>query len=240
MVLQGKVIVIVGGATGIGRATAELCFARGATAIIADVDATVGARTATELGATFYAVNVLDEASVQTLAAQLGKAHGRVDVLIQTAGVLRGAYVPLDEFTLETFRHVMEVNVTGTFLCVKHIAPLLKQSEHGVILLSSSGAATHGSSSYAYGASKGGVSALGVTLANTLAADGIRVNVVAPGNIDTAMKRSVIAADAQRRGADVEQLVSEAKLGSPAGVAKVLAWLASDDAAYVRGVITTR
>jgi NAD(P)-dependent dehydrogenase (short-subunit alcohol dehydrogenase family) len=208
--------------------------------IIADVDEALGMQTATHLGVTFHAVNVTDENSVQALARQLRATLGRVDVLIQTAGVLRGAYVSLEEFTMDMFRQVIDVNVVGTFLCVKHITPLLKQSAQGVILLISSGAATHGSSSYAYGASKGGVSALGITLANQLATDGIRVNVVAPGNIDTAMKRSVIAAEAQRRGADMQQLVSEAKLGSPDGVAKVLAWLASDDAAYVRGVITTR
>jgi NAD(P)-dependent dehydrogenase (short-subunit alcohol dehydrogenase family) len=110
------------------------------------------------------------------------------------------------------------------------------------MVLVSSQAATGGSSSFAYGASKGGVHNLGITLANALAADNIRVNVLAPGNIDTQMKRSVIEADVLRKGAaeTMEQAVAEARLGAPPGMAKVLAWLASDDADYVRGVITTR
>jgi NAD(P)-dependent dehydrogenase (short-subunit alcohol dehydrogenase family) len=109
-----------------------------------------------------------------------------------------------------------------------------------VIVLLSSGAATGGSSSYAYGSSKGGVSALGVTLARKLAPDNIRVNVVAPGNISTRMKLGVIEEDGRRRGIPADRLVQEAGLGLPAGVARVLAWLASEDADYVRGTITTR
>ena len=121
-------------------------------------------------------------------------------------------------------------------------APLLRKAEKGVIVLVSSGAATGGSSSFAYGTSKGGVNSLGIVLANSLAADHIRVNVVAPGNIDTAMKRSVIEADLNRQGKadELPQAVLTAGLGNPAGVARILAWLASDDADYVRGLIVTR
>ena len=84
--------------------------------------------------------------------------------------------------------------------------------------------------------------ALGIILANALAADNIRVNVLAPGNIDTAMKRSVIAAQVERQGApeQFEQAVADSQLGTPQGMAKVLAWLASDEADYVRGLVTTR
>jgi NAD(P)-dependent dehydrogenase (short-subunit alcohol dehydrogenase family) len=111
-----------------------------------------------------------------------------------------------------------------------------------VIVLVSSGAATHGSSSFAYGTSKGGVNSLAVVLANALASKDIRVNVVSPGNIDTGMKRSVIAAEVERSGrhAELERAVADAGLGSPLGVARVLAWLACDDADYVRGIVTTR
>ena len=107
-------------------------------------------------------------------------------------------------------------------------------------MLVSSGAATGGSSSYAYGSSKGGVSALGVTLARKLAPDNIRVNVVAPSNISTRMKLGVIEEDGRRRRIPADQLVEEARVGQPEGMARVLAWLASEDADYVRGTITTR
>jgi NAD(P)-dependent dehydrogenase (short-subunit alcohol dehydrogenase family) len=238
--LTGKVILVVGGAAGIGRATAELCAARGAAVIVADRDAIAGAAVAAVVGGLFVPVDVTDAASVQALMAAIAAKHGRLDALIQAAGILKGAYTPVDEFPLETWRAVLEVNVTGSFLCAKHATPLLKKAGGGVIVLISSGAAVGGSSSVAYGASKGGVNGLGITLAQKLAPEGIRVNVVMPGNIDTGMKRSVIAAEAEKSGKPLEDAVAASRLGAPEGVAKILAWLVSDDADYVRGMISTR
>ncbi len=237
--LKNKVILVVGGATGIGRATAELCAARGAAVVVADIDP-AGQQVAVAVGGLFVPVNVTDPASVQAMFVAIEERHGRLDGLIQTAGVLKGAYTPVDEFPLEVWRSVLEVNVTGSFLCAKHAVSLMKKAGSGVIILVSSGAAVGGSSSVAYGASKGGVNSLGITLANKLAPEGIRVNVVMPGNIDTGMKRSVIAVEAEKSGKSLEDVVAASRLGAPEGVAKVLAWLASDDADYVRGMISTR
>lgn len=238
--LTGKVILVVGGAAGIGRATAELCAARGAAVVIADLDAQAGASVAAALGALFVPVNVTDDVSVQALMAAIAARYGRLNALIQAAGILQGAYTPVEEFPLETWRAVMDVNVTGSFLCAKHATPLLKAAGGGVIVLISSGAAVNGSSSVAYGASKGGVNGLGITLARKLAPQGIRVNVVMPGNIDTELKRSVIAVEAAQSGRSLADAVATSDLGTPEGVAKVLAWLVSDDADYVRGMISTR
>ncbi len=242
MDLAGKVVLVVGGAAGIGAATARLCAERGASVIVADRDEPAGAAVAGECTGAFLPVDVADEPAVSRMYARIAERFGRLDVLLHVAGVLRGACVPLSEFTLETFRMVLDVNTIGSFLCAKHAVPLLEKSAAGVIVLVSSGAATQGSSSFAYGASKGGVNSLAVVLASALARKNIRVNVVAPGNIDTAMKRSVIAAEAERRGQpdQAEKAVADAGLGSPQGVARVLAWLASDDADYVRGIVTTR
>lgn len=238
--LTDKIIVLTGGATGIGRAAAMLCAQSGARVIIADLAVEEGMLAAAQCGGVFFPVNITDEAQVADLAEKVASAYGRVDVLIHTAGILQGAYVSLDQFNVETFRRVLDVNVTGTFLVTKHFTPLLKKSARGVVILTSSGAATGGSSSFAYGSSKGGVNSFAITLTNRLEAEGIRVNVLSPGNIDTPMKRGVIAADAEKRGADFERSVSAAHLGEPLGVAKILAFLASDDADYVRGIITTR
>jgi len=237
---RDKIILIVGGATGIGRATARLCSQIGATVVIADLVEEEGQKAAAECNGLFFSVNITEEAQVSALALKLSAAYGRVDVLIHTAGILQGAYVSLDEFSAETFRHVWDVNVTGTFLIVKHITPLLKKSPRGVVILTSSGAATGGSSSFAYGSSKGGVNSLAVTLTNRLEGEGLRVNVLSPGNIDTPMKRSVIAADSELHGTDFEQNLAASRLGSPEGIAKIIVFLASDDADYVRGVISTR
>jgi NAD(P)-dependent dehydrogenase (short-subunit alcohol dehydrogenase family) len=236
--LKDKVIAIVGGASGIGRATAELCAQRGARVIIADYNAELGAQAAAACGAHFVQVNVANEESVAAMAATIKAEFGHLDGLIQTAGILKGPFIDIENFEAGMFRDVYEINVVGSFLCAKHIVPLMKAVGGGVIVLISSGAAYQGSSSYAYGTSKGGVSALGITMANKLAGDNIRVNVVAPGNIETPMKRSVIDADIARRGADAEQ--AKLSLGTPDGMAKVLAFLVSDEADYVRGLITTR
>ena len=240
MSLTGRVVAVVGGAAGIGRATAELCARRGAHVIVADVDATEGVAAAGAIGATFIRVDVTDEAAVKACFEAVARGPGRLDALVQTAGVLEGAYVPIEDLGRDVFRRVWDVNVTGSFLCAKYAVPLLRKAGGGVIVLVSSGAATGGSSSYAYGSSKGGVSALGVTLARKLAPDNIRVNVVAPGNISTRMKLGVIEEDGRRRGIPADRLVAEARLGQPEGMARVLAWLASEDADYVRGTITTR
>lgn len=240
MNLIGKIILVVGGAAGIGRATASLCNEAGATVIIADIDSKAGAETASALGLKFIQVNVSDEDSVKALFEQIKREHGRLDVLLQTAGILRGAYLPIEEFALETWHSVLDVNVTGSFLCAKYAVPLMKTAGKGVIVLVSSIAATNGSSSYAYGTSKGGVTSLGVTMARKLEEFNIRVNVLHPGNIDTSMKRSVIEREAEMAGQSLKARLADYSLGVPEGVGKVLAWLASDDADYVCGFISTR
>ena len=234
MDLKGKIILVVGGATGIGRATAELCRQRGAEVLVADIS------PAENWGGIFYKVDVTNDSSVSGMFTEIDQHFGRLDALVQTAGILKGAFTPLSELDVTTFTQVLGVNVTGIFLCAKHAEPLMKKNGSGVVILLSSGAATGGSSSLAYGASKGGVNSLAITLTNRLAPHNIRVNVVSPGNIDTPMKRSVIEADAKRQGAPMEKLVSESNLGMPEGVAKLVAFLVSDDADYVRGLINTR
>jgi len=238
--LQDKIILITGGAAGIGRATAALCAERGATVIIADRDKTAGVRAAGEIDAEFRYVDVTSEDSVQGLCASIEERYGHLNVLIQAAGVLLGAYTSLSDFELTTWQKVLDVNLTGTFLCAKHTAPLMQMAGGGVMVLVSSGAAVGGSSSFAYGSSKGGVNSLALSLQRNLETDNIRVNVVMPGNIDTAMKRSVINADAKKRGLESNSLLAQSDLGDPIGAARVLAWLAGDEADYVRGVMTTR
>ncbi len=249
MELKDKIILVVGGAAGIGKATAEICAERGATVIVSDFDEQAGAATAAGIAnrglpALFVPVNVVEENSVIALYSRVAAQYGKLDVLVQCAGVLKGAFVPVDEFPLEVFRNVVDVNLIGSFLCSKHAVPLMKRAGRGVILLVSSGAAQGGSSSVAYGSSKGGVSSLGVTLAGKLAPENIRVNVIHPGEIRTAMKLSVIAAEAELKGGSADRAVAEAvagpRLGQPEGMGKILAWLASEEADYIRGFIHTR
>jgi len=243
MNLRGKTILVVGGATGIGQATALLCAERGADVIVADFNEAEGMATAQAANAAFVHVDVTDEASVKMMAASIAQTHGKLDALVQTAGILKGAYVDLEDLELATLRQVLDVNTVGSFLCAKYAKPLLQKGQKPALILISSPAAYGVSSSYAYAVSKGGVSALGTTMAGKLAPEGIRVNVLFPGGINTYMKRSVIEEDAVRKGQDPKAAVNAAQssgLGEPAGVAKVLAFLVSDEADYVRGSVSTR
>lgn len=244
MDLHNKTILVVGGAAGIGQATALLCAEQGATVIVADYNEADGKATAQAANATFVHVDVTDEESVTSLYDSIEESHGKLDALVQTAGILKGAYVDLEDFELATLRQVLDVNTVGSFLCAKYAVPLLKRGTLPAIILISSPAAYGVSSSYAYAISKGGVSALGTTMAGKLAPEGIRVNVVFPGGINTFMKRSVIEEDARRKGKDpqaaVEGASQEGGLGEPIGVARVLAFLVSDEADYVRGSVSTR
>ena len=242
MNLQDKTILVVGGALGIGQATALLCAERGAQVIVADYQESAGTATAQAANGAFIQVDVTSESSVQALCQQIAHRYGKLDGLIQTAGILKGAYQSIEEFEMSTFRQVLDVNTVGSFLCAKYAVPLLKQGQQPVIILISSPAAYGVSSSYAYAVSKGGVSALGTTMAGKLAPEGIRVNVVLPGGVNTEMKRAVIEADAIRQGQDPQAALAAqtGTLADPRGVAKVLAWLVSDEAEYVRGAVHTR
>jgi len=243
--IRGKVILITGAAQGIGEATARLCAERGARIILADVKADKGQGAAAAIrdaggDATFYAVDVRDQTQVQALFEKVRASHGRLDVFIGAAGVLQGQYLQPEEFPPELFEFVMDVNVKGMFLTTKYATPLLAESKGVMILIASGAGVTGGSSSIAYGTSKGAVNGLGMTLENHLRPRGIRVNVVCPGGIATEMKLGVIKTEAERSGRNFEEAVANSHLGEPAGVARLLAFLASDEADYVRQRMWTR
>jgi NAD(P)-dependent dehydrogenase (short-subunit alcohol dehydrogenase family) len=243
--IRGKTILITGAAQGIGEATARLCADRGAKVLLADVKQEKGEAAAASIrqnggDATFYPVDVRYAEAVQALFARVQADVAQLDVLICAAGVLQGQFLQPEEFPLETFELVMDVNVKGTFLCTKAATPLLAASKGVMILIASGAGVTGGSSSIAYGTSKGGVNGMGMTLAGHLAPRGIRVNVVCPGGIATEMKLGVIQTQAERQGKDFDNLVAASELGDPIGVARLLAFLASSEADYVRQRMFTR
>jgi NAD(P)-dependent dehydrogenase (short-subunit alcohol dehydrogenase family) len=247
--LTGKVIVVTGGAQGIGGAAARLCAARGGQVVIADWNATAGAAAAAALKAAGYSacfmqVDVRSLEAVEQLMAEIQASYGRIDVLVCAAGIFKGAFQPPDELSVEDFEAVIDVNVKGVFLCTKYAMPLFDaRGAGGTIIIIGSGAGVTGASgSLAYGASKGGVNGYGMTLARHIANRQIRVNVLCPGGINTELKLGVVEEQARREGQAVESALSEAKqtLGDPEGVGKVIAFLASDEAEYVRGTLFTR
>lgn len=170
--------------------------------------------------------------------------HGRIDVMICAAGILKGAYQSPDELSVDTFDEVIDVNLKGVFLCTKYAMPLFDARGPGgaIIIVGSPAGVTGASGSLAYGASKGGVNGYGMTLPRHMGNRGIRVNVLCPGGINTELKLGVVETEARRTGKVVDVAVNEAKqqLGDPEGVGRVLAFLASDEAEYIRGTLYTR
>src|SRR5690349_12416083 len=110
MTLKDKIILVTGGGNGIGAATARECAAQGATVIVADRDAANGAAVAAQFGGQFIAVDVTDEASMQALYTQIAEKHGKLNAVLHTAGILKGAYVQLTDFSSETWHQVLDVN----------------------------------------------------------------------------------------------------------------------------------
>jgi NAD(P)-dependent dehydrogenase (short-subunit alcohol dehydrogenase family) len=246
--LTGNVILITGGAQGIGAATAQLCAERGGTVVIADYNREGGEQTAAAIRnsggqADFVEVDVRNPEQVEAVFNFIREKHGKLDKVICAAGVLLGPHLQPEEFPIDDFVKVQEINVKGVFLCSKYAAPLLEAANKGVFVVIASGAGVFGgSSSLAYGASKGGANGLGMTLEHHLAPRGIRVNTIYPGNIITDMKMSVDVAAAQREGRPEQEAHDYAAehYGLPLGVAKVLAFVISDEADYLRGGVRTR
>jgi NAD(P)-dependent dehydrogenase (short-subunit alcohol dehydrogenase family) len=245
--LSGKVVLITGGAQGIGQATAQLCAQRGAAVVIADFNADGGESTAKGIRddggtADFFSVDVRESAQVEALLNFVREKHGRLDKMICAAGVLKGPWQTPEDLLLEDFMMTQDINVKGVFLCAKFATPLLEAS-HGVMIIVASGAGVTGpSSSLAYGASKGGANGLGMTLASHLAKRNIRVNVICPGNIVTQMKMSVDVARAESEGRPAEEAWDYARqnYGVPSGIARILCFMISDEADYLRGNVFTR
>ena len=246
--LTDKVAVITGASTGIGAATALAYADAGAKVVMADINDLDGQETLKLIvnnggEAKYYHTDVTSETDVSTLMQASENVYGRIDTLVTCAGVLQGANVRIEDFDAATFDTVVDVNLKGTFYALKHAVPIMGNSGGGVILCIASGAGVRGgSSSVAYASSKGGVNGLVMTVVNQVASLNIRMHTICPGGLATPLKLGQIAQSAKREGKDPDAAVANAvkSLGDPAGVARVLTFLASDEGSYVRGMISTR
>jgi NAD(P)-dependent dehydrogenase (short-subunit alcohol dehydrogenase family) len=236
--LQGRVALVTGGGSGIGRATA-LTFAReGAHVVVSDVaveggEETVGLVKAAGGDASFVAADVSKAADVEQLIRRTVETYGRVDCAHNNAGILRGG--PLHKTSEEEWSAVLAVNLTGVWLCMKYeIAQMLRQGGGGAIVNTSSGAGLVGSPNAAYTASKFGVVGLTKSAAMVYGARGIRINAVCPGWIDTPMVHDGMEdAEALAQRIAMEPI---GRIGTPDEVAEAVVWLCSDAASFVLGV----
>jgi 3-oxoacyl-[acyl-carrier protein] reductase len=236
--LSGKTALVTGAATGIGYAVAARMALEGARVIFSDRDA--DGATAAAAGATgdtrAVTMDISDESSVEAAFAELTTAGWAPDVVVANAGVqLFGKDAPAADLELENWRRTIDVNLTGTFLTVKHSVRSMKHTGGGSIILTGSptGVNGEGADFTAYSASKAGIHGLARTVAAAYAADNIRVNTVIPAYTETTLV-TTITSDPEARAAIIGR-IPLGRAGAPADVEGIMVFLATDDAAFATG-----
>jgi NAD(P)-dependent dehydrogenase (short-subunit alcohol dehydrogenase family) len=232
--LEGRVAVVTGGASGIGLATVRRFAQEGAKVVVADVEPTTGKAAADEVDGLYVHVDVTSEADVQEVFRQAHEMFGRIDVAFNNAGISPPEDRSILETGLEAWRKVQEVNLTSVYLCCKHVLPYMRAQRSGSIINTASFVATLGSatSQISYSASKGGVLSMTRELGVEFARQGIRVNALCPGPVNTPLLTELFAKDrthAERRLVHVPM----GRFAEPEELAAAVAFLASDDASFV-------
>jgi NAD(P)-dependent dehydrogenase (short-subunit alcohol dehydrogenase family) len=232
--LQDRVAIITGAGGGIGLATARRFVAEGAKVVLADVDVTAGKNAADEVGGLFVRTDVTSEDEVKALVAATVDAHGRLDIAFNNAGISPPDDDSILTTGLDAWRRVQEVNLTSVYLCCKYQLPIMREQGKGSIINTASfvakvGAAT---SQISYTASKGGVLAMSRELGVQFAREGIRVNALSPGPVDTPLLRELFAKDPERAARRLVH-VPMGRFADATEIAAAVAFLASDDASFI-------
>ncbi|MFI9571678.1 3-oxoacyl-ACP reductase [Microbispora rosea] len=232
--LQDRVAVITGAGSGIGLATAHRFAQEGAKVVVADLDEEAGAKAAGEVGGLFLKADVANEDDVTRMYRTAFEEFGSVDIAFNNAGISP----PDDDSILETgidaWRRVQEVNLTSVYLCCKHAIPYMRRQGKGSIINTASFVAVMGSatSQISYTASKGGVLAMSRELGVQFAREGIRVNALCPGPVDTPLLRELFAKDPERAQRRLVH-VPIGRFARAEEIAAAVAFLASDDASFI-------
>lgn len=232
--LAGRVAVVTGGASGIGLASAARLAAEGARVVIGDTDAVRGPEVAASVGGTFVPTDVTDADQVAALFDTAASTYGSVDVAFNNAGISPPEDDSILTTGIEAWRRVQEVNLTSVYLCCQAALRHMVAQQRGSIINTASFVAVTGSatSQISYTASKGGVLALSRELGVEFARQGIRVNALCPGPVNTPLLRELFAADPERAQRRLVH-VPVGRFAEPEEIAAAVAFLASDDASFV-------
>jgi NAD(P)-dependent dehydrogenase (short-subunit alcohol dehydrogenase family) len=232
--LDGRVAVVTGGGGGIGLASARRLAAEGARVIVADVDPATGTSAADQTGGLFVQTDVTDQAAVEILYQAAVDTYGSVDVAFNNAGIAPPEDDSILDTGLDAWRRVQEVNLTSVYLCCRAVLPHMRRQRRGSIINTASFVAVMGAatSQISYTASKGGVLALSRELGVQFARDGIRVNALCPGPVNTPLLRELFAKDPERAARRLVH-VPMGRFAEPEEIAAAVAFLASDDSSFV-------
>lgn len=238
--LEGRVTIVTGGGSGIGRATSRLFAKEGASVAVLDVNDAVhetAEMIAREGGeAKAFVGDAGDESTIAALVSGVVERMGRLDAVHANAGIT-GGYVALEDLTADNWMTVLKVNLIGPFLMIKHASPIMRAVGKGSIICTASVAGIRsGAGPLPYSASKAGVINLVQTSANLLYGTGVRVNAICPGLIETGMTAPIYRSARERGSEDkIGQLNPLTRGGEPEEIAGAALFLASDDSSYVNG-----
>jgi NAD(P)-dependent dehydrogenase (short-subunit alcohol dehydrogenase family) len=232
--LEGKVAVITGAASGIGRASARRFAAEGAHVVVADLDADGGTALAGEIDGLFVRADVTSADDVQAMYAAAIERFGGLDVLFNNAGISPPDDDSILETELDAWRRVQEVNLTSVYLCCKYGIPHLLERGGGSVVNTASFVAVLGAatSQISYTASKGGVLAMSRELGVQFARQGVRVNALCPGPVNTPLLQELFAKDPERAARRLVH-IPMGRFAEPEEIAAAACFLASDDASFI-------
>jgi NAD(P)-dependent dehydrogenase (short-subunit alcohol dehydrogenase family) len=229
--LDGTIAIVTGGSTGIGRATAETYLDRGATVVIANRSVDAGRATADALGCDFVPCDVADYEQVQALVETVVADHGRLDVMVNNAGI--GRIGTVEDMSFEDWHDVLRINLSGVMHGTRAAMPHLTESEGSVVSIASIYGLVAGPGATAYATAKGGIVNFTRSVAVDYAPRNVRVNSICPGFVETAMTDP--AFDDDEFYEYVRGQTPMGRIAQPEEIAGLAAFLASDDASYITG-----